>query len=112
MGKVVFVNSDRIGDGEAELGLKLMQSFLYSLARTAVKPSALLFMNSGVRLTCDGSSSLDDIRMLVADGVAVKSCGTCLDFYGLMDALAIGEVGNMSGTAEAFMAADDVVSIG
>jgi len=112
VGKVVFVNSDRIGDGEAELGLKLMQSFLYSLARTAAKPSAVLFMNSGVRLTCDGSASLDDIGMLAADGVVVKSCGTCLDFYGLMDALAVGEVGNMNGTAETFMAADDVISVG
>ncbi len=112
MGKVIFVNSDRIGDGDAELGLKLMQSFLYSLARTAEKPSAVLFMNSGVRLTCEGSAALDDIRMLAADGVAIKSCGTCLDFYGLTDALGVGEVGNMNGTAETFMAASDVVSVG
>ncbi len=69
MGKVVFVNSDRIGDGEAELGLKLMQSFLYSLARTDAKPSAVLFMNSGVRLTFDGSAALDDIKLLAEGGV-------------------------------------------
>lgn len=112
MGKVVFVNSDRIGDGDAELGLKLMQSFFYSLARTETKPSAVLFMNSGVRLTCDGSATLEDIRLLAADGVTVKSCGTCLDYYGLMDTLAVGEVGTMNGTAETFMAADDVVSVG
>ena len=112
MGKVIFINSDRIGDGEAELGLKLMQSFLYSLARTETKPSAVLFMNSGVRLTCDGSGALDDIKLLVADGVAVKSCGTCLDYYGLKETLAVGEVGTMNGTAETVMAATDVVSVG
>ncbi len=112
MAKVVFVNSDRIGDGEAELGLKLMQSFLYSLARTDASPSAVLFMNSGVRLTCEDSGALDDIKMLAAEGVAIKSCGTCLDYYALTDALAVGEVGTMAGTVEAFMAASDVMSVG
>ncbi len=112
MGKVVFVNSDRIGDGEAELGLKLMQSFLYSLARTDAKPSAVLFMNSGVRLTVDGSAALDDIKLLAEGGVAIKSCGTCLDYYGLTDTLAVGEVGTMNGTAATFMSADDVISVG
>jgi selenium metabolism protein YedF len=110
--KVVFVNSDRIGDGDEALGTKLMQSFLYSLARTETKPGAVLFMNSGVRLTCEGSGTLADIRLLASDGVSIKSCGTCLDYYRLTDTLAVGEVGTMSGTAETFMAADDVISIG
>jgi len=110
--KVVFVNSDRIGDGDETLGVKLMGSFLYSLARAEDKPDALLFMNSGVRLVCEGSAALADISLLLADGVAVKSCGTCLDYYGLMDILAVGEVGNMNGTVATMMAADSVVSIG
>jgi selenium metabolism protein YedF len=112
MGKVVFVNSDRIGDGEAELGTKLMKAFLYSLARTDATPSAVIFMNTGVRLTCQGSAALDDIKMLAAEGVTIKSCGTCLDYYRLTDTLAVGEVGNMVDTAATFMAAADVVSVG
>ncbi|KAF0208214.1 MAG: selenium metabolism protein [Actinobacteria bacterium] len=112
MGKVVFVNSDRIGDGEAELGKKLMQAFFYSLARADATPSAVLFMNTGVHLTCEGSAALDDIKMLAAEGVAIKSCGTCLDYYGFTDALAVGEVGTMPDTVATFMAADSVVSVG
>jgi len=110
--KVVFVNSDRIGDGDGPLGENLMRSFLYSLARTEAKPDALLFMNTGVKLTCEGSGALADIKLLAEDGVAIKSCGTCLDYYGLTEKLAVGEVGTMNGTVETFMAADDVVSIG
>lgn len=110
--KVVFVNSDRIGNGDETLGAKLMGSFLYSLARTETKPDAILFMNTGVRLTCEGSAVLDDLKLLANDGVAIKSCGTCLDYYSLMDALAVGEVGAMNGTAATFMAADSVVSVG
>lgn len=110
MGKVVFIKSDSIGDGE--LGLKLMQSFLYSLARTDKKPSAIFLMNAGVRLSCEGSDALESLGMLAADGVEVRSCGTCLSYYELTDRLAVGEVGNMNDTAGAFMDASDVVSVG
>lgn len=110
--KVLFVNSDRIGEGDGLLGSKLAGSFFYALARTAHRPDAVVFMNSGVNLTCEGSAALDDIRLLAADGVEVYSCGTCLDFYGLKEQLAAGEVGNMNDTVAMMMTADDVVSIG
>ena len=110
--KVVLVNSDRIGEGDDELGRKLMGSFLYSLARTANRPGAVVFMNAGVKLACHGSAALDDIRLLASDRVAVYSCGTCLDWLGLKDSLAVGEVGTMNDAVAMLMDADDVVSIG
>lgn len=110
--KVVFVNSDRIGTGDDDLGAKLMGSFLYSLARTATKPDAMVFMNGGVRLTCEGSTVLSDIHMLAADGVEVYSCGTCLDWLGLKEQLAVGEVGNMNDTVALLTGADDVMTMG
>ena len=110
--KVVFVNSDRIGEGDDALGAKLMGSFLYSLARTERKPGALVFMNAGVRLACEGSGSLDDLRLLAGDGVRVYACGTCLDWLGLKESLAVGQVGTMHDTVALFTDADDVVSIG
>jgi selenium metabolism protein YedF len=110
--KVVFINSERIGAGDDELGARLMGSFLYSLVRTEPKPDALVFMNGGVRLTCRGSAALDDLRLLAVDGVAIYSCGTCLDWLGLKEKLAVGEVGNMNGTVTMLMAANDVVSVG
>ncbi|MGB4594246.1 MAG: sulfurtransferase-like selenium metabolism protein YedF [Coriobacteriia bacterium] len=112
MGKVVFINSDRIGEGDNQLGAKLVGSFLYSLARAEIKPAAVVFMNAGVRLTCDGSSALDDIRLLVEDGVGVYSCGTCLDWLGLRQSLAVGDVGTMNDSVAMLMASDDVVSVG
>ena len=110
--KVVFVNSERIGTGDGELGAKLMGSFLYSLARTPNRPGAVVFMNGGVRLTCEGSAALSDIRLLAGDGVPIYSCGTCLDWLGIKDRLAVGEVGNMNDTLALFMDADDVVTVG
>lgn len=110
--KVLFVNSERIGEGDDTLGSKLMGSFFYSLVRSSAKPDVVVFMNGGVRLACKGSPALDDIRLLAADHVKVYSCGTCLDFYNLKDQLAVGEVGNMNDTVGFMMTADDVVSIG
>jgi len=110
--KVVFVNSERVGAGDDELGAKLMGSFLYSLSRAAKKPGAVVFMNGGVRLTCEGSAVLDDIKLLASDGVDIYSCGTCLDWLGLKEHLAVGQVGNMNDTAALFMDADDVVTVG
>jgi selenium metabolism protein YedF len=110
--KVVFINSERIGEGDEGLGSKLMGSFLYSLVRNEHTPDVLVFMNGGVKLACRGSATLDDLGLLATDGVRIFSCGTCLDFYGLKDSLAIGEVGNMNDTVSLMMSADDVVSIG
>jgi selenium metabolism protein YedF len=110
--KVLFVNSDRIGEGDDTLGGKLMASFFYSLVRAEGKPEAIVFMNGGVRLACKGSGALDDLKLLAADGVRIYACGTCLDFLGVKEQLAVGEVGNMNDTVSLMMRADDVVSIG
>jgi intracellular sulfur oxidation DsrE/DsrF family protein len=48
-----------------------------------------------VRLAVDGSDSLVNLRRLADQGVEVLACGTCLEFYGLKDSLAVGRVTNM-----------------
>ena len=111
MAKRVFIVTDRIGRDNDELGAVLMKNFLYSLARNAERPKAVMFMNAGVRLACKGSASLDDLALLAENGVAIKACGTCLDFLGLKDELAVGEVGTMPDSVAALLA-DDVLTIG
>lgn len=110
MGKRVFIVTDRIGRDNDELGWLLMKNFLYTLARNAEQPKAVMLMNEGVRLACEGSESLDDLRLLAENGVPVKACGTCLDFLGLAEALAVGEVGTMAASVEALLG-DDVLTI-
>lgn len=112
MAKRLLVLSDRIGAGDDGLGRVLMKNFLYSVARNAESPKALMFMNAGVRLVCKGSDSLEDLRLCVANGVAVKACGTCLDYLGLMDSIRVGEAGAMPDSVAALLGSDDVVTIG
>lgn len=111
MGKTFWITSDRVGSGDAELGALLMRNLLYSLARCDDAPTRLMFMNGGVKLVCEGSESLDDIGLLVERGAVVKACGTCLDFLGLSDKLAIGEVGDMTGSAGVLAGSSDVVTV-
>jgi selenium metabolism protein YedF len=111
MAKTFWFVSDTLGSGDDELGRLLMRNFIYSLARGESRPERLMFMNGGVRLTCDGSDVLDDLRTLSEAGTLVKSCGTCLDFLGLKEALAVGDVGDMAGSAAVLSGAADVVTV-
>lgn len=111
MAKTFWFVSDTLGSGDDELGRLLMRNLIYSLARGESRPERLMFMNGGVRLTCEGSEVLDDIRLMSEDGTIVKSCGTCLDFLGLKEQLAVGEVGDMAGSAGVLAGRADVVTV-
>jgi selenium metabolism protein YedF len=111
MQKTFWFTTDTLGHGDEELGRILMRNLVYSLARGDVRPARLMFMNGGVRLTCEGSPVLDDLKALAVAGTIVKSCGTCLDYLGLKDSLAVGEVGDMAGSAAVLAGDSDVVTV-
>lgn len=95
MGTVIFIGADRVGSGDEALGAVLMRGATRSLAALEPLPEACLFMNAGVKLCCEGSDALDALRDLEARGVELLCCGTCLDWFHLEDALAVGRVSNM-----------------
>ena len=84
-----------MGEGNDELGKVLMKSFIYALSHQETLPNTILFYNSGAALTCEESSTLEDLKSLESQGVEILTCGACLDYYGLLDKLRIGEVTNM-----------------
>lgn len=91
----VFIAGETIGRGEAELGALLMKGFIYALAEAAVPPARIIFMNAGVKLAIEGSEHLGNLGRLAEAGVEILACGTCLDYYGLKEKLAVGRVSNM-----------------
>ncbi len=92
---VIAIGSEKMGCGDEKLGKNLMKAFIYSVSQAEVHPKTMLFFNGGAHLTCEGSLSLEDLNNLKELGVAIKTCGTCLDFYGLKDKLKVGDVTNM-----------------
>ena len=92
---IVVVNSATMGIGNDELGKVLIKGFLYAVSQLEELPKTILFYNGGATLTTEGSASLEDLKSMEAQGVTIKTCGTCLDYYGLKDKLAVGTVTNM-----------------
>jgi selenium metabolism protein YedF len=64
----IVISSDRLGSGDDELGGILMKSYLYALAESERVPDDLIFLNSGVKLTTEGSDSIDSLKKLLKKG--------------------------------------------
>jgi len=108
-GVVAFIPSQYLGEGDDKLGAILMRAFIKTLREVDPLPAQIIFINSGVKLTSEGSELIDDVKSLETMGAAVLSCGTCLDFYGLKDKLQVGVVSNMFEIASALAGASHVV---
>ena len=89
------ISSAPMGNGDDTLGRMLLKGFLYAMVEQRRLPETILFYNSGVFLTTEGSGALDDLRELERRGVKILSCGTCLNHFGLFDRLQVGAVTNM-----------------
>jgi selenium metabolism protein YedF len=111
MGKTFWFTSETVGRGDDELGRILMRNLIYTLARGEELPEAVMFMNGGVRLACAGSQVLDDLKLMEEQGVVVRVCGTCLDFLGLKEKLAVGEIGDMKASAARLAVGPAVVTV-
>ena len=94
-GMLVVLSANTMGTGDAKLGTALMKAFVFALTKQDQLPDTILCYNTGASLTCEGADTLEDLKLLESEGVTVLTCGTCLDFYGLKDKLAVGGVTNM-----------------
>ena len=106
---VVVISSDRMGTGNDELGKVLIKGFIFAVTQLDTLPKTMLFYNGGATLTTEGSDSLEDLKSLEAQGVEIMTCGTCLDYYGLKDKLAVGTVTNMYSIVETIAKAGRIV---
>lgn len=106
---VVVVSSDRMGSGNDELGKVLIKGFIFAVTQLDTLPKTMLFYNGGATLTTEDSDSLEDLKSLEAQGVEIMTCGTCLDYHGLKDKLAVGTVTNMYSIVETMAKAGRIV---
>ena len=94
-GMLVVLSGNVMGTGDAKLGTSLMKAFVFALTKQDQLPDTILCYNTGAYLTCEGADTLEDLKLMESEGVTVLTCGTCLDFYGLKEKLAVGGVTNM-----------------
>lgn len=94
-GMLVILSANVMGTGDPKLGTSLMKAFVFALTKQDQLPDTILCYNTGAYLTCEGADTLEDLKLLESEGVTILTCGTCLDFYGLKETLAVGSVTNM-----------------
>ena len=108
---VVFITADVIGRGDDMLGAKLMVNFVGTLPELGERLWRIVLVNGGVRLAVAGSPVIDKLKALEQTGVSILVCGTCLDFYGILDKKEVGQTTNMLDVVTSLDLADKIVQI-
>lgn len=108
-GMLVVLSGNVMGTGDPKLGTSLMKAFVFALTKQDQLPDTILCYNTGASLTCEGADTLEDLKLLESEGVTILTCGTCLDFYGLKEKLAVGGVTNMYDIVERMESAAQII---
>lgn len=108
--RIFLVQSEGLGRGDDHLGSLLMANFLRLLAESVDKPRSVVFWNTGVRLVCEGSQVLAHLKRLQEQGVELLACTTCLEYFDLLDKLAVGKPTTMLKSIQSMLNCD-IVSI-
>lgn len=110
-GTVILVTRDGMGDAPEDLRHTLASAYLDLLGHSDVLPDTIAFYGEGVKLVVSGSPVIDKLKALEDRGVRLIVCTTCLNFFGVMDELAVGVAGGMAGVIEAQFGAEKVITI-
>jgi selenium metabolism protein YedF len=105
------VNQFGMGQGNDELGLKLIGNYFKLLIDDKHLPRFIVFYNSGVKFICEGSPVIEVLKNLEVLGVKLLACKTCLDFYELTDKLEVGVAGTMHDIVSLQANADKVITL-
>lgn len=108
---LVLIGTDRMGKGDDELGGKLIVNFVATLKEMGSELWQLVLLNGGVKLAIEGSASLAAIQELEKDGTRVLVCGTCLNFFDILDQKRVGETTNMLDIVTAMQLAEKVITV-
>lgn len=106
---IVVISSDKMGDGDDDLGHLLMGNFIRALKDLDKLPGKILFYNKGVTLVTNDSPLIEDLRDLGKMGVELHLCATCVNHYSLSDRVGAGILSNMYVIAEAMASAGNVI---
>ncbi len=106
---LVLITTETFGRGNDELGEKLMGNFLSTLPELGESLWRVILLNGGVKLAATPGKALDSLKALENAGTDVLVCGTCLDFYGLLEAKQAGQTTNMLDVVTSLALADKVI---
>jgi len=92
---VAVLSDNRMGRGDDILGDVLIRAFIHTLMELNPLPTTIICYNAGVKLAMKESPALDDLQQLEQAGVNILLCGTCVNYFGLGNQIAVGHISNM-----------------
>lgn len=108
---LILFSHNVIGTGEPELGSKLMLNFIKTLSEMKDSLWRLVFVNEGVKLTIKGAETLPVLQQLEEDGISILVCGTCLEYFNILDQKMTGETTNMLDIITSLQVSDKVINL-
>ncbi len=108
---LILIPTDVFGQGSEELGRGLMKNFISTLKEMGNELWRIVLVNSGVRLSCQDSPVIEGLKKLENAGVNILVCGTCLEYYDLLDEKAVGQTTNMLDIVTSIQIASKVIRI-
>lgn len=106
---VVVISSDKMGEGDDDLGHLLMGNFIKALKDLDNLPQKIVFYNKGVTLVTKESSNIEHLTDLERMGVEILLCATCVNHYKIAEKTGAGILSNMYVIAEAMASAGKIV---
>ncbi|HEY5469178.1 MAG TPA: sulfurtransferase-like selenium metabolism protein YedF [Bacteroidales bacterium] len=106
---VVAITSDKMGEGDEELGHLLIINFIKALKDLDKLPKHMVFYNKGVTLAVKDSPAIDHISDLEKMGVEIHLCATCVNYYKIENIVAAGTLSNMYSIAEIMASSGNVI---
>lgn len=108
---ILVFTRNGLGAAPAELQQKLVVKFLQLTLDANTLPAKMLFYTDGVKLACEGSPVIGELKAMKERGVELILCSTCLDYFGLRDKVQVGIVGGLPDIIEALSAAEKVIPL-
>ena len=106
---IIVFNSDKMGEGDEELGRLLIANFIKAIKDLDVLPGKMIFYNNGVKLGSMDSSVCDHLKEIEKMGVTLLFCATCAKYYSLEDKIKIGILSNMFSIAQVMASAGNII---
>jgi selenium metabolism protein YedF len=106
---IIVFNSDKMGEGDEELGHLLALNFIKAIKDLDSLPGKMVFYNNGVKLGSIDSTVYEHLKDLESMGVGMLFCATCAKFYSLEKKIKVGSLSNMFEIAQAMASAGNII---
>jgi selenium metabolism protein YedF len=106
---IIAFTSDKMGEGDDELGRLLIVNFIKAIKELDILPSKMVFYNNGVKLGTVDSPVFEHLKEIEKMGVAILLCATCAKYYSIEEKIKIGTLSNMYEIAQVMASAGNIV---